>query len=1424
MAFTLTTTQKADLQTLRNTFPTTNDGSYSQSLNYYEMYELLMTYIEDYETSNTLTNDEQITKIWLQGVIDVNKEVGDQSEFIRSYNSKQAELRFGNPLTDLELDKASDGISLDVIDRVLADEALPNISLLAGDDVNIVAQGLLNNDPSGWAGNPALLFLNYSAPYTTNIIGDGSDAYDLLSTIEVSYEVLSDMGALSFVPATFFNVGVGAYLFGSESFELLWGAYSAASYSNAQATITAAVDDSLDLINGIYGINAVDLAEYVLTDDLILGSSGNDSKVSFSTDDQLFHMGDGNDFVVAGDGDDIVDGGNGDDSLTGGDGNDHLIGGAGDDVLRAGTGDATLEGGAGLDHYVFNREDYDFQESGTVPVGQFNTISLKDSDGVFNLEFNGLPASSYHFREITGANALGPQHEGISDIIYAEMKILQDRGLVQSTAAGSPINWLGRDFNDDITPEKMRYEDITMANDTPGMDYFRINTDAKYAGIVTGSQEDLTNVGVFLNWGANPYIVINQAVSYDSSTQTSIVNNRMRIELEDIDSAITSQSLKSLIDDGKIAFDTTNHSWKFNFGGNASQNSGGADDTPENGNAGDDNVTGTGGNDLLSLGSGNDTVAAGDRNDVVDAGAGNDSVDGGSGNDTLNGEDGNDTLMGGDGDDYLNGGDGADSLIGGSGDDMLIAGSGQDSFDGGDGFDVVDFSYSVLAAFNWLFDLPNGTAGVPGYTPEIILNIEGIIGSSSDDTMIGGAEDNWFRGGNGADSLVGGAGNDTLEGGSGQDSFDGGDGLDIAAFDYSSANWTFDLVNGQVGVAGYTPETIIGIEGIFGARGHDLLIGNNLANDLDGNLGDDTLSGGDASDTLNGGAGKDELTGGSGADHFRFSDISHSLDDDGSFNDQDDLITDFETGTDKIDVSALGFLSLDSNGGATQAGELRITYDSASDQTAIHSDQNFFHLSLSGNLSTSLSAGDFIFAIPAVTTLQGTSADDLLTGSANAETITALEGDDTLLGGASDDTLQGGDGNDILNGQAGEDKLTGGSGHDAFVFSDLTHSLYTGAFFDRITDFSQGEDILDLRGLGFDSLVTGSSTQSNELRILYSSNSDRTYFINYQSDFSLYLDGDYAGSISEADFIFDNGTHWEVGTSGQDDFFGFDRPDYMLGFGAEDSLNGGLGQDTLNGGSAADQLTGGAGSDHFRFTSLLDSLDDNGAYNNAYDGITDFETAMDRIDLTGLGFSGLDDDGGSTEATELRAAYSSASNRTYIRSDQLDFEIYLEGDYTASLSNADFIFGNQTAQLIGTNSDDNMTASAANDAIHGLDGEDVLYGEAGDDYLDGGAERDVMTGGSGADVFRFSHLSDSVRSGSGYDRITDFEVGTDKIDLTALAFQGIQFGSAAPGELRIHYSSASDRTYIRDDHGSDFEFYLDGNYMSTLSLSDFIFA
>ncbi|TAD87441.1 MAG: hypothetical protein EAZ99_17380 [Alphaproteobacteria bacterium] len=76
----------------------------------------------------------------------------------------------------------------------------------------------------------------------------------------------------------------------------------------------------------------------------------------------------------------------------------------------------------------------------------------------------------------------------------------------------------------------------------------------------------------------------------------------------------------------------------------------------------------------------------------------------------------------------------------------------------------------------------------------------------------------------------------------------------------------------------------------------------------------------------------------------------------------------------------------------------------------------------------------------------------------------------------------------------------------------------------------------------------------------------------------------------------------------------------------------------------------------------------------------------------------------------------------------------------------------------GAGNDSVSTGSGASSIDTGL-GNDTISAGAGNDTLFGGADADVLTGGSGADVFIYDILA------GGLDRITDYEVGVDVIQI-----------------------------------------------------------
>ncbi|MFM6268551.1 MAG: M10 family metallopeptidase C-terminal domain-containing protein, partial [Dolichospermum sp.] len=101
----------------------------------------------------------------------------------------------------------------------------------------------------------------------------------------------------------------------------------------------------------------------------------------------------------------------------------------------------------------------------------------------------------------------------------------------------------------------------------------------------------------------------------------------------------------------------------------------------------------------------------------------------------------------------------------------------------------------------------------------------------------------------------------------------------------------------------------------------------------------------------------------------------------------------------------------------------------------------------------------------------GGAGNDSLTGGDGKDSLTGGAGNDTLTGGIGNDTLTGSAGNDSLTGGAGSDNLTGGAGNDTFRYTavndsnagDLTDANLT---FDTITDFTKGQDVINVNGLG----------------------------------------------------------------------------------------------------------------------------------------------------------------------------------------------------------------------------------------------------------------------------------------------------------------------------------------------------------------------
>jgi VCBS repeat-containing protein len=262
---------------------------------------------------------------------------------------------------------------------------------------------------------------------------------------------------------------------------------------------------------------------------------------------------------------------------------------------------------------------------------------------------------------------------------------------------------------------------------------------------------------------------------------------------------------------------------------------------------------------------------------------------------------------------------------------------------------------------------------------------------------------------------------------------------------------------------------------------------------LNGTSGDDTLNSGSSSDTLNGGAGNDTLNGNGGNDTLNG----------GSGNDT----LNGGSGNDTL------------NGGS---GNDTLYGGSGNDDLSGGSGNDALY---GGDGKDELKGGagdDFLDGGSGNDELEGGSGNDYLSGGSGNDELEGGSGNDILDGGSGRDDLEGGSGNDILIGGAGADRLEGGSGSDIFRYlSELDSTICD---WDRILDFKQGQDKIDLTALLDEkNLAWGDKTalaygawyaKSGSSIIVYADTSG-----NGKADFKIELKDASGLKLTSADFL-----------------------------------------------------------------------------------------------------------------------------------------------------------------------------------------------------------------------------------------------------------------------------------------------------------------
>jgi Ca2+-binding RTX toxin-like protein len=307
------------------------------------------------------------------------------------------------------------------------------------------------------------------------------------------------------------------------------------------------------------------------------------------------------------------------------------------------------------------------------------------------------------------------------------------------------------------------------------------------------------------------------------------------------------------------------------------------------------------------------------------------------------------------------------------------------------------------------------------------------------------------------------------------------------------------LIDGRIDLGGgantVTNEGIIEGDILLGG-GNDFYDGRGgrVTGGIDGGAGNDTIIGGDWVDSVFGGANNDTVDLGGGDDFFSASPGS----------DHNDIVN--------------GGLGID-------------TYSAFNATAAVFID-------LTEGMAIGLSIGTD--QLENIENAEGTSFADTLLGNEIANSLRGADAADTLSGAGGNDTLQGGDGADTLTGGLGRDLLSGNSFSigfpdgevDIFDFNTALESGVTAATRDRITDFEDGLDKIDLSTIDAKTFLKGNQAFSfigggnftaagGQIRVSLTAQSNTLIQINTDHDkvaeMTLVVLG--APTLSAADFI-----------------------------------------------------------------------------------------------------------------------------------------------------------------------------------------------------------------------------------------------------------------------------------------------------------------
>ena len=473
-----------------------------------------------------------------------------------------------------------------------------------------------------------------------------------------------------------------------------------------------------------------------------------------------------------------------------------------------------------------------------------------------------------------------------------------------------------------------------------------------------------------------------------------------------------------------------------------------------------------------------------------------------------------------------------------------------------------------------------------------------------------------------------------------------------------------------------------------------------------------------------------------------------------------------------------------------------------------------------------LGGNDTIFGRGGVDELRGGGGDDMIFGEDGGDMLIGDGGMDTIHGGLGIDTINGGNGNDEIFGDEGADILRGDGGNDV-IFGGIDDDTINGGIGDDTLRGEAGDDSLIgdggndtiFGGLGIDTINGG--TGADEI---------------YGGD-----DNDILrGEVGNDTLMGEGGDDQLLGGDGLDTLEGGVGEDTLFGNAGNDTINGGADDDDIEGGTGNDILSGGTGNDTFTAGPGSDSLDGGSGidlvnYSAATTGISvdlqnasfnagDLAAGDSHVSIENVIGTGFNDDlRGNSDANSINAGVGNDSLRGNAGNDVLiagaGNDVLIGGagaDAHFGGAGTDIVSYGSSAQgvLLDLTNPSQNTGDAIGDTFFGIEvfsgsgQDDTFFGQGGPDVLSGEAGNDLLGGRSGADTLAGGAGDDILQGGAGADVLD----GGTGIDVASYADATIGVRVYLDGVLPNRGSALGD-TFISIENieGSNFDDFLSGN-------------